>query len=190
MRHHKPAAAGACLLALSILIAGCSHPQPQKPVALAQPVIKPDAPVKQGPTLLERFEEVSRLYQTERETREALEAQLADETQKCSELESELKQLRQRVASLQEQAAELEDLRGLHETAQKELLKLTAQLRELRTQLYEESIARVKQEQTIVALRIAQAKARRGEMLKKNATPAGAGQPEEKEDDEAVQENN
>ena len=187
MSDRKPATAGACLLALSILITGCSHPQPQTPVTLAQPVIKPDAPMKQGPTLLERFEEVSRLYQMERESREALEARLEDETRKCGELESELKQLRQRVAALPEEAAELDELRGLHETAQKELLKLTAQVRELRTQLYEESIARVKQEQTIVALRIAQVKARRGEILRNNESPENAAEPEEKDDDEAVQ---
>jgi len=148
-----------CLAALVILAPGCTQPPVQ--VLLDPPVIQPEPQVTEDTTLMDRFQELSRLYDSERMKTQALERSLAEETAARESAEAELAAMREKVKALEAKAAAYEDIKTKYDDAQQKLLELTDTVRELRRNLYEEKLARVRNEQTIVSLQIARAKEQR-----------------------------
>ncbi len=153
------------LAAAMLLTFGCAQPPLEMEILLNPPVVEPEPQVVQDATLMERFQELSRLFEAEQIKARALEKSLTQESEGRERAETELAVLRKKAQVLEQKASAFEDIKSKYDDAQKHLLDLTDTIRELRRGLYEEKIARVKNEQTIVALRIASAKERRRQVV-------------------------
>jgi len=165
------------LLAGAVIFSGCAIPTAE--IVLHAPVVEREPVVKQEPTLLERFQEVSRLCEAERIHNASLTNKLAERNEAYKCLDAELQSLREKTKVLEKNAKDLADLTVKYGEAQKTLLQLGKTVRSLRNELLQERLARIKQEQKVVALKLNDARGRRkmllenGESRKEKAAQEG-----------------
>ncbi len=169
-------AAWIALLLVVVIAPGCAQPLVEVPLEL--PIIEPEPQVKQEPTLLERFQEVSQMHESEKNRAASLEAQLGEQTEARKRAEAELQELRQQIETLEQKAQELANLKIKYDEAQTTLLGLEADIRDMRGELLEERLTRVKCEQTIAALKIEKAKERRKHLISEAQFPQETSSPE------------
>ena len=143
-----------------LLVSGCAAlaPDPSPTVQLEAPVVQPEPCAAPETTSLQRYEELSQLYEAEKRRSTALVAELAEQKAARQKAETENESLRGQLAPLTAKAAELVLLKTKFDEAQKASFELENSLRDVRRQLLEERLAGIKREETIVALKIERAK--------------------------------
>ena len=172
---------GAAIFSQAIL-SGCVEPQ-RREVMLEAPVIERAPVPTHEPTLLEKYQEVSQLHAAARIELARLTRQLASESGTCKRLEEQIKAGQQRVKVLEGKSKQLDEVVARHDAAQAELLRLGKTVREVRHELLQERLARIKLEQQLVALKLKNAREKRQQLL--GQTTIGTEmQPDEKEKDE------
>lgn len=167
------------LLVGAAILSGCTGCA--KEIVLDAPMVERDPVVTREPTLLEKFQKVSRLCEAAKLQVASLRKELASETKARRAAETELTSLRERASVLERKARELAELRVRHEEAQETLFELGKNVREIRSDLLKERLIRIKQEQTIVSLKIENAKARRKSLLENKVAAREASKAKEQE---------
>jgi chromosome segregation ATPase len=143
----------------ALLFSGCAALMPAAAsVTLDAPVVEPEPRAPTEATSLQRYQELSQQYETEKARSAALGAELAEQKTARQKAETENEALRRQVEVLTEKAAELDLLKKKFDEAQKAAFEVENTLRDVRRQLLEERLAGVKREETIVALKIERAK--------------------------------
>ena len=160
---------GIVLLAGAATFSGCV--QPAEEIVLDAPIVERNPVVRQEPTLLEKFQEISRLYEAETIQRSALEEKLANAIEACRRAEDGSASLKREVKALEGKADELADVSARYGEAQETLFELGKTVRQLRRELLEERLARIKQEQAVVSLKLETARGRRKKLLQNAANP-------------------
>jgi len=164
MQLHSAATWSGALILGATILHGCAQP-PVTLQPLEAPRVEPEPLIAQDPTLLERFQEVSRLWECEAARARQLESDLAQERERSAALRKELDQSQAECQSLQAKAAALAELQTKYDEAQREMSALTDALRDARRELLQEKLARVKQEQALVSLKIAAAQEQRKRLI-------------------------
>ena len=143
-----------------LLFSGCAElmPAPVSTAKLEEPVVQPEPCVSTETTSLQRYQELSQSYETEKARSAALVAELAEQKTARQKAETENESLRRQVEALTAKAAELDLLKTKFDEVQKTSFEVENTLRDVRRQLLEERLAGVKREETIVALKIERAK--------------------------------
>jgi hypothetical protein len=143
-----------------LLVSGCAAltPGPSNTVKLDAPVVQPEPCAATETTSLQRYEELSQLYEAEKIRSAALVTELAEQKAARQKAETENEGLRRQLEPLTAKAAELGLLKTKFDESQKTAFEMENSLREVRRQLLEERLAGVKREETIVALKIERAK--------------------------------
>jgi len=154
---------GTVVFLMAALI-GCAQP-PAPLEALDPPTVEPEPVVIQDPTLLERFQEVSRLWENEAARARKLEGDLEQERARTAQLRGELERAQSECRTLRAKSEALAKLQEEYDAAQKRLLELSDALRQARRDLLQEKLARVKQEQALVSLKIATAQEQRKRLI-------------------------
>lgn len=140
-------------------LGGCARHTPT--AAMERPIVTAEMPPSQGPTFLERYQEMSRACNLEKARAGALAVELGETRHTLSRAEAELDKLRKDTAVLEMKARELDTLRAQNEQTQKANLDLDRTVRALRRELLEEKLASARHEQTILSLKIERAMERR-----------------------------
>ena len=144
---------------VALALCGCARHTPT--AAMERPVLSAEMPASQGPTFLERYQEMTRACNLEKARAGALAAELAETRHTLSRAEVELDKLRKDSGVLEMKARELETLRAQNEATQKANLDLDRTVRVLRRELLEEKLTSARHEQTILSLKIERAVERR-----------------------------
>jgi len=146
-------------IVLSAAFTGCAKPvvKPEPPRIVAIPRVVTEPPVAPEPTLLEKFQEATRLLDAKRLEAETLRRELAKETAARGAAEKALSELDVRVAELELQVESIPLLKTQLEQAQNAGLQLEETVRQLRNDLLEARLAGARSEQTVVAMKIEKA---------------------------------
>ena len=156
-----------CVVLAVAALSGCA--QHAATVARGRPLVAPEPSAVQDATLLERFQEACRQYNSERAQNAALTAELAETRRARDASQVELEKLRQQAAVLELKAKELDALRTKSEETQKACLDLERATRDLRRDLLQEKLTTAKQEQMILAMKIEKAMERRKQPMDASA---------------------
>ncbi len=148
---------------IAMMVVGCARHTIYVP--LEPPVTQPETSLQQEATLMEEYQEVTRLYEAEKTRALALETKLAEETLTRENVETEAQALKKRVDTLEADLLAKAELEQRYTEAREELLQLSKTVPELQRKLLNEQLARIRHEQTIVTLKIEGAMERRKRML-------------------------
>ena len=163
------------ILAAAALIAaaaGCSSPPPPR-MPLNRPAMAAEPATPRPPTLLERLREATERYELERIRADELQAQVDSLTETGQRLETEAASLRKTVEDLEQRLTLLGDVQTRYEEAQTTLMELGETVRDLQRQLLQERLARVKNEQTIVSLKLESAREQRQRLIEEGRGSTG-----------------
>jgi hypothetical protein len=152
---------GAAISLTALLVSGCAALTPAPAAAttqLEEPVVQPEQVATSETTSLQRYQELSRLYDAEKNRTTALAAELGEQKAARQKAEAENENLRRQMEPLTAKAVELGLLKTKFDETQKTAFDLENTLREVKRQLLEERLAGVKREEMIVALKIERAK--------------------------------
>lgn len=163
---------------LVVAVCGCSsgrtflpwtqRPPQEQSVMLDPPKIETEQDVNQDPTLLEKYKAATKTAEEQMVRVSKLATELAAEKAALHTAQAEVGALKDKNELLKKRTAAFDKLVKDYDESQHQQLSLTGVLRNLRQELLKEKLTRVKLEQTILALRIDVAKAKRRELLNKS----------------------
>ena len=172
MRNASPRILWRILPLVAFTIAGCAYLP--SPLVLDPPVIESEIRISREATLLEQFQQVSTLYETEKARGTSLENELAVETETRERAQADLESLRKKVGDLERNLAALTDISGKYDEAQKTLQEFGNNVRNLQEGLLKEKLVRIKHEQTIVSLKLEAARQRRKQLIEEGGRAPAA----------------